>query len=319
VNLHALVRKRGPLDATHVAHYIAQAAEGLQHIHEAGLIHRDIKPGNLLVDTTGTVKILDLGLARFLHDAGDAITKKFDGRAILGTADFMSPEQALKSHNADIRSDIYGLGATAYFLLTGRAPFEDEQNIAKKLLAHQMRAPEPIAALRGDVPAGLIAAVDRMMAKPREDRFQEPFEVADALAEWTQTPIPPPAADDIPRRAGSSSQASTAPGGRTSRNSSSFSRSMARRSARNDTPIPSALPPAPPQGTSKSIPRIAKSVKLVLGKLTTDRRRRTLIAAAVTLLLTGAGGLLVWRPWAAGSSVPPPAQSAPNNGGAAAK
>ena len=120
------------------AHYIRQAALGLHHAHLAGLVHRDVKPGNLLLDRQGVVKILDMGLARFFHDRDDDLTQKHDERNILGTADYLAPEQAINSHSVDIRADIYSLGATFYFLLAGRPPFADG-TVAQKLVSHQMR------------------------------------------------------------------------------------------------------------------------------------------------------------------------------------
>src|SRR4030088_510296 len=99
---HDMVKIFGPLDVLRACHYIRQSALALQHAHEAGLVHRDIKPGNILVDRTGVVKILDMGLARFFHDEDDNLTKKYDENA-LGTADYLSPEQALDSHGVDIR------------------------------------------------------------------------------------------------------------------------------------------------------------------------------------------------------------------------
>src|SRR5262249_10146677 len=124
VSLHELVTKHGPLEPPRAAHYIRQVAVGLEHVHHgAGLVHRDIKPGNILIDRTGTVKILDMGLARFIHDHTDPLTSKYDEKAVLGTADYLAPEQAMSSHDVDIRADIYSLGATFYFLLTGKPPF----------------------------------------------------------------------------------------------------------------------------------------------------------------------------------------------------
>src|SRR5207247_730125 len=110
LSLQDLVRKSGPLAPATAANYIGQAARGLQHAHEvAGLVHRDIKPGNLIVDRGGTVKILDMGLARFFNDQDDMLTQKYDEN-VLGTADYLAPEQALDSHNVDIRADVYSLG-----------------------------------------------------------------------------------------------------------------------------------------------------------------------------------------------------------------
>src|SRR5262249_37705939 len=154
VSLHELVARHGPLDFRRAAHYIRQAALGLQHAHEsAGIVHRDIKPGNILVDRNGIVKVLDMGLARFLHDEEDIPTKKYDEN-VLGPADYLAPEQALDSHTVDIRADIYSLGATLYFVLTGSPPFA-EGSAAQKILWHQLRTPRPVRALRPEVPEEL--------------------------------------------------------------------------------------------------------------------------------------------------------------------
>src|SRR5205085_9171406 len=131
-----------------------------------------------------------MGLARFSKDEDDNLTAKYD-ETTLGTADYLAPEQALDSHSVDIRADIYSLGCTFYFCLTGRTPFA-EGTVAQKLIWHQTRQPKPVRTLRPDVPEGLAAIIERMMAKDKEERFQTPAEVADALAPWTQTPIPPP-------------------------------------------------------------------------------------------------------------------------------
>lgn len=207
VNLHDLIYRYGPLSAPRVAHYIAQAATGLQYLFAAGLVHRDIKPGNLLLDRKGVVKILDLGLARKDQpENGDSITATFDRKAILGTADFMSPEQAIQSSNVDIRADIYSLGATMYFMLSGRAPFPGD-NFAQKLLGHQMLDPDSLANMRPELPAGLIQVASKMMAKRPDDRYQEPEEIVEALEPWTREPIDPPLPHEIPRRAILSHQA----------------------------------------------------------------------------------------------------------------
>ncbi|MCE9563923.1 MAG: protein kinase [Planctomycetes bacterium] len=196
-NLQDLVKKFGQLDMLRACHYIYASAVGLQHAHEMGLIHRDIKPGNILLDRTGVVKILDMGLARFFHDEEDALTKKYDEN-VLGTADYLAPEQALDSHTVDIRADIYSLGATFYFLLTGSAVFP-EGSVAQKLIWHQNRVPKPIKSFRADVPDEVIAIVEKMMAKKVENRYQTPADVMGALAPWVATPIPPPAEREMPQ------------------------------------------------------------------------------------------------------------------------
>jgi eukaryotic-like serine/threonine-protein kinase len=197
-SLQEIVKRAGPLDPIRAAHYIRQAALGLQHAHEvAGLVHRDIKPGNILVDRSGTVKVLDMGLARFFHDEDDVLTKKYDEN-VLGTADYLAPEQALDSHSVDIRADIYSLGATFYYCLSGRSPF-NEGSVAQKLIWHQTRQPKPIKSVRAEVPDDLVTVIDRMMAKDPAQRYQTPQAVADALEPWSQQPIAPPPEEEMPR------------------------------------------------------------------------------------------------------------------------
>src|SRR5262249_28254454 len=191
------VKQHGPLEPLRAANYIRQAALGLQHAHEAGLVHRDIKPGNLLVDRAGTVKVLDMGLARFFNDEQDALTKQYDANSVLGTADYLAPEQAIDSHGVDIRADIYSLGMTLYFLLAGQSPFQDG-TVAQKLIWHQVRQPKPLRELRPDVPEGLSAVLDKMLAKDRTQRYQTPLEVAQALEPWTGAPIAPPSDQAMP-------------------------------------------------------------------------------------------------------------------------
>ncbi len=197
-DLDLIVERGGPMAWVRAANYIRQASHGLQHAHECGLVHRDVKPGNLLLDRAGTVKLLDLGLARIFHESTDDLTTGRDSKTLLGTVDYLAPEQALNSHDVDIRADIYGLGATFYFLLTGKGLFEDG-TVAQKLSWHLHRPPHPIGDLRPDVPADLIAIIDKMLAKRPEDRHQTPEEVDQALEPWTRTPVSPPAADEIPQ------------------------------------------------------------------------------------------------------------------------
>ena len=207
VNFQDLVRKSGPLDIPRACHYVYATCVGLQHSLEMGLVHRDIKPGNVLVDRAGTVKILDMGLARFFEDEADSLTQQYDEN-VLGTADYLAPEQAIDSHAADIRADIYALGGTFYYLLTGSAPFPTG-TIVQKLLWHQQREPAPLTEYRQDVPPELQAVVAKMMAKDLALRYQRPDEVMEALSPWVQSAISAPAADELPTL----SRAAKGPGG----------------------------------------------------------------------------------------------------------
>lgn len=195
-NLQRLVEERGAFAVARAVSCIRQAARGLQHFFEQGLVHRDIKPGNILLDRQGTIKILDMGLARFCRDTHDQLTQEHMKDSILGTADYLAPEQALDSHRVTIQADIYSLGATFYFLLAGRPPFADG-TAAQKMLWHQVRQPPPLRAWRDDVPAELEAVLLRMMAKEPTMRFASPAEVVAALGPWDQ-PCPPPAEEKLP-------------------------------------------------------------------------------------------------------------------------
>lgn len=182
-NLGKIVLEKGPLGYVAAVDYIRQGADGLQHAHEAGLVHRDIKPENLLIDQQGGVKLLDLGLARFFNASDEeSLTIKHDEK-VLGTADFLAPEQAIDSHKVDLRADIYSLGCTLYYALTGHPPFTDG-SLVQRLLAHQTRRPPSIKYDRPDVPEDLLAIIEKMMAKKPGDRYQTAGEVADVLGRW---------------------------------------------------------------------------------------------------------------------------------------
>ena len=178
-DLQHIVQEDGPLDYVAVADYIRQAAEGLAHAHESGLIHRDVKPANLLVDQKNVIKLLDLGLARFTDEDKASLTVAFDEN-VLGTADYLAPEQALDSHGVDARADIYGLGCSMYFLLTGHAPFVGG-TLPQRLMMHQKEPPPSVFIDRPDAPPDLVAICMKMVAKKPDDRYQSAEEVARTL------------------------------------------------------------------------------------------------------------------------------------------
>jgi serine/threonine protein kinase len=184
-DLHARVKQDGPLPIREAADFIRQAALGLHHAHEEGLVHRDIKPANLMVDRRGHLKILDLGLALAEDDEDASLTRAHDEK-VLGTADYLAPEQARDSHAADRRSDIYALGCTLHYLLVGRAPFA-KGTLAERIRAH-MNEPAPnLLDARPDTPPALVELYFRMMEKHPDARQQTAQEVADALTAWLGT------------------------------------------------------------------------------------------------------------------------------------
>ena len=181
-DLQSLVKEQGALDYDLAANYIQQAAEGLHYAHQAHLIHRDVKPANLLVDPRGVVKLLDLGLARFTDDTKASLTVDHDEN-VLGTADYLAPEQASDSHSADHRADIYSLGCTLYFLLTGHPPFPTG-TLPQRIYMHQAKAPASVYEDRADAPQPLVDICTKMMQKSPDARYQTAREVAVALAGW---------------------------------------------------------------------------------------------------------------------------------------
>ncbi len=261
VTFHDLVCRFGPLTPHRAAHYLMQSARGLDYLHTLGLVHRDVKPANLLVDRQGCVKLLDLGLVRSEAE-GDELTRA-EGVKILGTADYLAPEQAVDCSTVDVRADLYALGATGYFLLTGKAPFEDNQ-AASKLLAHQMMPTKPVHELNPAVPPELTAVIDRLMAKKPADRYQTPAELVAALAPWTTAPPAPPTDAEIPAiSAGAYANASSgvnfsakppAVGGGQSSNSSNVRYNLDQQSSAAGMQLAITPPPVKPAEPPAALP-----------------------------------------------------------------
>ena len=183
IDLGRHVRTHGAMPIEDACDCIVQIADALQHAHDCGLVHRDIKPSNLIrSDIDRSIKLLDLGLTRCEMPVDDSVFAELTrAGAIIGTPDFMAPEQIKDSRSADIRSDLYSLGCTFYFLLAGRAPFEDAEAVVDKLISQCESEPVPIERLRPDIPAGLADIVRKLMAKRRRDRFQTSAELIAAL------------------------------------------------------------------------------------------------------------------------------------------
>ncbi|MCG8651435.1 MAG: serine/threonine protein kinase, partial [Pirellulales bacterium] len=182
IDLQQLVKREGALDCSTAADLMAQAARGLEHAHSKGVIHRDVKPANLLIDGEGVVRLLDMGLA--LVSAGDdeSLTVA-NNENVLGTADYLAPEQALNSHSVDHRADIYGLGCTLYFLLTGKPPFSDG-TLAQRIAKHQTEMPTPVRQLRSDCPGELEGICVKMIQKDPAYRYQQAKDVAEVLEKF---------------------------------------------------------------------------------------------------------------------------------------
>ena len=182
LDLQMLVKRDGAVDPSTAADLIAQGARGLAHAHKRGVIHRDVKPANLLIDQDGVVRLLDMGLALVSGDDNESLTVA-NNENVLGTADYLAPEQALNSHTVDHRADIYGLGCTLYFLLTGRPPFNDG-TLAQRIAKHQSEMPQPIRQLRPEVPGELEGICVKMIQKDAAYRYQTASDVAEVLEKY---------------------------------------------------------------------------------------------------------------------------------------
>ncbi len=192
LDLARLLERNGPLPIADACEVVRQAAIGLEHAYRTlGLIHRDIKPANLMITPAGSVRVLDLGIARLApidpESPGRARAALTDADERLGTIDYMAPEQWLTGRGADIRADVYGMGCTLYEFLAGRAPFSGERWATReeKMMAHGLVPPPPIREQRPDVPEGLSAVLDRMLAKRPTERYATPADIGRALIPFT--------------------------------------------------------------------------------------------------------------------------------------
>lgn len=186
-DLSQVVQAVGRLRIADACEIIRQAAAGLDHAHQHGLVHRDVKPSNIMLATDGCVKVLDLGLARLLENEGEAASEVTSAGQVMGTIDYMSPEQAGDSHNVDACTDIYSLGATLYKLLTGVAPLGDRgyTTLTRKITALASEQPTPIQTLRDEIPESLAKVVQQMLVKSPANRLATANEVVAALQPFT--------------------------------------------------------------------------------------------------------------------------------------
>lgn len=210
--LDEVLQRRGKLPTEEALHVVLQALQGLEHLHAAGLVHRDLKPANLMLvppprDTVlrSLVKILDIGLGRALFDENtpdEPMDELTNEGAILGTPNYMAPEQARNAHGADIRADIYSLGCTLYHCLTGQPPFPDS-SVVRQIVRHATEPLRPLSDFLPDVPVPLQVVVDRMLAKDPAQRYKTPAEAAqalDALVQHLAQPAAAPAEPAAPLR-----------------------------------------------------------------------------------------------------------------------
>jgi serine/threonine protein kinase len=206
IDLHQKVKRDGPLPLRDAVDAVRQAALGLHYAHEEGFVHRDIKPANLIVDKRGTVKILDLGLAFAGSEEEDSLTREHNEK-VLGTADYLAPEQARDSHAADRRSDIYALGCTLYYLLVGKPPFA-KGTLAERIQAHLHQPPANLLVDAPGVPPAIADLYFRMLEKHPDARPQTAKEIAESLDAWLRSAAPaaggtaPLPRRELPRRTG---------------------------------------------------------------------------------------------------------------------
>ena len=197
-NLLELIKRFGPMDIARATSYVHQVAQALDFAFRNKIIHRDVKPGNILIDEQGVARLLDLGLARFINDHGDPLTLKYDDKIVLGTADYVAPEQIENSHAVDTRADLYALGSTFYFLLAGHPPFPTG-TVSQKLLWHRTREPAPLREVRPEVPERLAAILEKMMRKDPAERYQTPAQLLSDLEALLPASVPLPGQEEMPK------------------------------------------------------------------------------------------------------------------------
>jgi serine/threonine protein kinase len=190
-NLAQLVADEGPLSPERALAYTAQAARALAHAHERGLVHRDVKPGNLMIGQGEQIKLVDMGLARFFDAVESASARKNQAwhtrtGHLMGTIDYMAPEQAEELGLCDVRSDIYSLGCTLFFLLTGASHLRGRTQRRRALALVSCQGMIELSSLRQDLPPSLYALVSRMTQLDPEARFQTMAEVLDAMEDCAQ-------------------------------------------------------------------------------------------------------------------------------------
>lgn len=195
--LYRLVRRHGPVSAYWAAKWGAEAASALDYAHQRGVIHRDLKPSNLMITPEQRAVLLDLGLARWYDDDHNE-DQVLGPNRVVGSFDYISPEQAANAARADSRSDLYGLGCLLYFALAGKAPFQHVESRADKVHHHREVDPTPLKSIRSDVPRGLARVIAKLMAKSPSDRYAVADEVREVLDRWTTQLAPTTHVDPPP-------------------------------------------------------------------------------------------------------------------------
>ncbi len=300
--LDAVLEKRKKLPPAEAVRLVFQAFQGLQHLHDKRMVHRDLKPANLMLtptprgDTlTSTVKILDIGLGRELFDDASPATQDLhltSEGALLGTPDYLAPEQARDPRQSDVRADIYSLGCVLYHLLAGRPPFNDK-NIMGQMVKHATAKPQPVRELVPEVSAELSAAVDKLLEKKAEDRPLTPAAAADLIAKF------------LPGRAAAAESTPMVPAYREwleSESAMELPNELKSMVKSGSAPAP-ALPPTPPAKATTTAAKRAQAFTPV-----EPRPAVSATAPATTTARPLAAATATARPLAAPVPVPPPPQ-----------